>query len=33
MMMREFEILLWACLNSNEYVKNIIYKQDAQKQI
>lgn len=29
MMMREFEILLWACLNSTEYIKDIINKGDA----
>ncbi|CDW83815.1 UNKNOWN [Stylonychia lemnae] len=33
MMMREFEILLWACLNSQEYLKDIINKPDAQKNI
>ena len=29
--MREFEILIWACINSGEYVKDFIKRNDAQK--
>ena len=33
MMMREFEILLWACLNSQEYLSDIISKPNPQSSL